>query len=182
MDTCGRPETAVGCFLRAQPIESYDFGWIKGVTEDGITYNILAGHCSRSVMPWKLTIRTERETYSLHEHDLPSIEELLLQGHRARLSLTDKPLCRLSDCMGYSMATSTAWFSSAGAQDIPAGEITVEGPSADEICHVEAIHRLVQALQADRFSPSLEPGWLRWGQEIRGTDSSAAAKMTFLPA
>jgi predicted dehydrogenase len=175
---CARPLTATGSFARARPIQSYDFGWIKGVMENGIVFNILAGHCSREFVPWKVVVRTDRGDYAVGEEDLPSGDTLLVESHRALLHSrreNRRATCRLSDCLGYSMATSTAWLSSSGIQDIPAAEVTMDGTETDAIYHVESIHRLISSLRAEKSSGPVKPDWLHWNPEANCRETLAAA-------
>jgi hypothetical protein len=181
MGGCALPKTAAGFFARAQPIESYDFGWIRGMMENGISYNILAGHCSRRLIPWKVSVRTDRGTYFLEERDVQSADAadgLLMEGHRSYLtSLHGSPriTSRLSDCLGYSMATSTAWLSSSGIENIPAAHIRVTETGADSFYHVDSICRLTEDWQTSRHFPSEHPAWINWGGEADCREVLAAA-------
>ncbi len=94
IDTLSAPQTAARIFARAQPIESYDFGWIRGVTENGISYSIAAGHCSQVTNPLK-NHRPHRLRHLFHwRNDLSSINTFLLQHHRAHLEpeVQDRPI------------------------------------------------------------------------------------------
>jgi predicted dehydrogenase len=180
---CALPRTAAGYFARAQPIESYDFGWIKGTMENGISYNILAGHCSRTAIPWKVSVRTDRGIYSIEEKDLHLADDaLLVESHRSFLAARQRGLritSGLSDCLGYSMATSSAWLSSVGVDDIPFGEVTRHGTGADLIYHVESIYRLTENLQSSRPLPSLHPAWIKMGRGANCHEVLASPTATF---
>jgi len=175
---CARPLTATGSFARARPIPSYDFGWMKGVMENGIVFNILAGHCSREFVPWKVVVRTDQGDYTVGEEDLPFSDALLVESHRSLLASrrgNRRPTCRLADCLGYSMATSTAWLASPGIQDIPAAEVTLDGAATDAVYHVESIHQLIANRRTESPSASRKLDWLHWNPEVNCREALAAA-------
>jgi predicted dehydrogenase len=169
MDECAKPETAAGCFARAREIESYDFGWIRGRMDSGVVYNILAGHCGQTIIPWKVSIRTDRGLYSVGEVEVAAGDELLLEAHRYYLSSLQsgvKIKCGLADCLGYSMATSTALSSAPGIVQVPASKVTLEGAGSDTVYHVETLVRLIEQAQNPPMPLALEPAWLSWGDEV----------------
>jgi hypothetical protein len=141
-----------------------------------VAYHILAGHCGRSTIPWKVSIRTDRGLYSVGEAEVAASDELLVEAHRYYLSSLGRGLkikCGLADCLGYSMATSTALSSSSGIIQVPAAEVSLEGSGSEAVYHVEALVRLIQQAQEPRVPLGPEPDWLSWGNEMDCRNSQA---------
>jgi hypothetical protein len=137
--------------------------------ENGVGYSIAAGHCSRTIIPWKVSVRTDRGIYFVGEEDIHANDSLLVSGHRLYLSsgLANPGINRLSDCVGYSMATSSGWLSSLGIVEIPRSEVIVDGDGADDaVYHVKSVYQLVESLQSGQVGPASNPGWLQWGPEV----------------
>jgi predicted dehydrogenase len=170
------PKTVRGFYARARYIDSYDFAWIKGLTEDGIPFNILAGHCTDTAIAWKVSVHAEKGIFSIKETDVPRTEELLLESHRSALAAqqgSGRVTTGLSDCLGYNMATSAGLISSSGIHPIPPEEIKISGIGAGTTYHVERIYRLVENGQKESAFLAEDAGWIKFGKEINCQEALA---------
>ncbi len=167
--SCAVPTSVSGYFARARPIESYDFAWIKGTLEGGIEFDILGGHCSDHLDPWKISLRTDRGIYSVGEADMPDTRELLLASHRSALAARGGrrgPTTGLADCCGYSVATTVGLASSSAVRTIPSSEIAIFGAASDAVYHVETLHQLVCRGAMTGEVSAAEVSWIDFGEPI----------------
>ena len=163
------PRTVSGYFARARPMESYDFAWIKGTTEEGVAFNVAAGHCTDRIVLWSVTVRTDRGLFHVTESEVPPTLELLIASHRSALAAyhgTAPPTTSLADCLGYSMSTTAGHISSAAIHDIPADEIQIVGQGPDTAYHVERLHPMIAKAQQENTFPAQEIPWLKLGAEV----------------
>ena len=168
-ETFALPSEVRARLLRARPIESYDFGRIEGRTTDGIPFEIAAAHCATETLPWTITVEMrDGRRLVLEESQMPASNDLLLACHRAAFTAMRKessPRSRLSDCIGYTRATSAALRSSEGVHDIPA-DVDVLGEADDRIHHSpDILHFLRTAITEGRL-PRNAPVWLAPGKTV----------------
>jgi len=141
-DTFGVPEKVTGRFLRARPIESYDFAYMEGRLENGILFEIAVGHCSDVHLPWNVRIDGTDGCGEFHQQEIlgdtnGTPEELLYQSYRNAIRFArgeiPRPTTRLADCRGHLQTVCGGFCASHGVRDIPAEEVTENGSGAERV-------------------------------------------------
>jgi predicted dehydrogenase len=185
MNSFAAPVSVQGRFLRARPMQASDFGWMWSKTDTGVEVSVMAGHCTRTLVPWKITVHTDEEIFELREHDLPiTSRELLVDAHRRTLEACQgkaRPRTRLEDCRSYSLPTCGSFVSARGVVDFPASLVAVVGEGSEETYHVEALAEQVDRLHAANFVPSDVPPWLKLGDPLALSGRDAIPANFLLP-
>ncbi|MBN8707870.1 MAG: Gfo/Idh/MocA family oxidoreductase [Verrucomicrobia bacterium] len=165
-----RPACVRGWLARARDIDSYDFGWIRGKTTAGTTFEIAVGHCSAQLVPWQLDVHTTTGRMTMRESDIPPTHSaLLLNAHRrafSALAMEAPPTCALADCIGYSEATCSALISSGTIHDIPAHEKNVATNGNDALIDVPGIVSMVERAQQLGILTDPLNEWFSPGREV----------------
>ncbi len=144
------PETVSGRFLRARPIESYDFAYLRGTLTCGTTYEIAVGHCSDEHLPWSVRIEGTKGEIVFQQSDMreSGLNELLYLSYRSALRCVSgkstRPTTRLADCAGYLQAVCGGFFTSQGVGDIAPSDIRQTGQGPDRIYSVQKAIDLIR--------------------------------------
>lgn len=144
------PETVTGRFLRARPIESYDFAYLKGTLMRGAAYEIAVGHCSHEHLPWLVRVEGTKGEIVFRQDEMPErgLNELLYLSYRSALRFVSRestrPTTRLADCAGYLQAVCGGFFASQGVADIGLSNIRQIGHGPDRIYSVQKAVDLIR--------------------------------------
>lgn len=146
------PERVSGRFLRARPIESYDFAYLQGTLERGAAYEIAVGHCSHEALPWTVRIEGTRGEIVFRQRDIREnrLNELLHLSYESVLQFvggkSSRPTTRLSDCAGYLQAVCGGFVASQGVADMEFVDIREVGEGADRIFSVQKAIDLIRGI------------------------------------
>jgi predicted dehydrogenase len=171
------PDTITGRFLRARPIEAYDFAYLEGRLQQGPAFELAVCHCSEEHHPWIVRIEGTKGEIVFNQCSLESFNpaELLYQSYRGLLRVmtreSPRPRTRLQDCAGYLQAVCGAFAVSQGVTTMDARDIREVGEGTGRIYSVEKAARLVRAIAEGRESRAE-----RWFEVPPSVNAASAAR------
>jgi len=152
------PETISGRFLRARPIEAYDFAYFEGKLREGPSFEIAVCHCSDEHHPWMVRIEGTKGEIVFDQRNLESFspKELLYESYRGALRVmageSARARTRLQDCAGYLQTVCGAFVASQGIANIDGADIREIGEGPKRIYSVAKAIRLVRAIEEGKDS------------------------------
>jgi predicted dehydrogenase len=146
------PDTVTGRFLRARPMESYDFAFLEGQLTNGAAYEIAVAHCSEEHHPWVVRIEGTKGEIVFRQRDMESADPtvLLSESYRGLLRVmsgeSPRPTTRLCDCEGYLQAVCGGFAVSEGIGNFESGDIHEIGEGSKRLYSVPKVINLIRAI------------------------------------